>query len=49
MNKVFDKTKSHFLSKSPVKQCLLRGPPTGPLWRSCSITRASGLFIHSYF
>jgi hypothetical protein len=38
-----------FLSKSPIKEPPLHVPPVGHLWRErCSLSRAIGLFIHSY-
>jgi hypothetical protein len=37
-----------FLSEAPVKEPLLRGP-WGPYGEKCSVSRANGWFIHSYF
>ena len=37
-----------FLSKPAVKKRPLRGLPKGNLWRKRSVSRANGLFIHSY-
>jgi hypothetical protein len=43
-----DKTKSHLFLMLPVKESPTMFPQWGPYRERCSVSRANGLFIHSY-